>query len=306
MSTIITNKNSTNSSAPAATGLTAGELAICTLSGSEKLYTKNSAGTVVNLLDWSKVGSKPTTLSGYGITDAVSTTSLNNHINNSSVHLSTNQLNVLNRLSIVDNKLQISGDTYSTGDISAFGVASGSTSSGGGLITTVNTTSNLGGTFLDTDYTSTFNSAAINSIYLATNTNTSNVSTLNNTVSSLNSTVSTLNSNVSTLSTKVASLTGGTTSITGTYYNSSSGKYVYEGGYTILASGLIWQWGRLSGDDGTYSFPYTFPHKCLSIQITTNRTSSGSNGTNHAGNLTTSTFYAVLDATEGWFFAIGY
>ncbi|WP_321425008.1 tail fiber domain-containing protein [uncultured Bacteroides sp.] len=64
-------KNSTNSSAPAATGITAGELAICTLSGSEKLYTKNSAGTVVNLLDWSKIGSKPTTLSGYGITNTI-------------------------------------------------------------------------------------------------------------------------------------------------------------------------------------------------------------------------------------------
>nr|WP_320038848.1 hypothetical protein [uncultured Bacteroides sp.] len=272
MSVII--RNSTKTSVP--TGLTTGELALCNLVGQEKLYTKNSAGNTINLLDYSCISNKPTNSNYLSLTGGT-----------------------------ISGDLMVTGKITAGGEISAFGAGSG-TGSTSSIITTVNNSSGFGGSYADNDFTSTFNSAAINSLYLASNTNANNISTLNSTVSSLSSTVSTLNSNVSSLSSTVANLSGGTTSISGTYYNSSSGKYVYEGGYTILTSGLIWQWGRLSGDDGIYKFPLTFPHKCLSIQITTNRTSTGSLGANHAGNLTTSTFYAVLDATEGWFFAIGY
>jgi len=63
-------KNSTSTTVPTLSAT--GEIAICTLAGSEKLYTKNSAGNTVNLLDWSKVASKPNTLSGYGIVDSIS------------------------------------------------------------------------------------------------------------------------------------------------------------------------------------------------------------------------------------------
>jgi hypothetical protein len=249
-------------------------------------------------------GTNPTTLSGYGITDAVTLSSYNTHVS-SSLHLTTNQLNVLNRLSIVDDKIQISGSTYATGEMSAYGSGTGS-GGGSGLISTVYGTSGFGGVYSNADFTNTFNAYAINSLYNSTQSNTNSISTLNSSVSSLSSTVSTLNSNVSSLSSTVASLSGGTTSFSSTYYNSSSGKYVYYGGYTKLPSGLILEWGYLQGDDGVYSFPYTFPTKCLSIVLSTNRTTSGSNGTNHAGNVTNSTFQAVLDGTNGWFFAVGY
>ncbi len=50
-------KNSTSTAIPT---ITSGELALCTLAGSEKLYTKNSAGNTINLLDFSTI--KGTTL----------------------------------------------------------------------------------------------------------------------------------------------------------------------------------------------------------------------------------------------------
>ncbi len=195
---------------------------------------------------------------------------------------------------------------YSTGEISAYNSGTGGTGGTSGLISSVYGTAGFGGTYSNTDYTNTFNAYAINSLYNSTTSNTNSISTLNSTVNSLSSTVSTLNGNVSSLSSTVASLTGGTTSFNSTYYYSSSGRYLYNAGYSILPGGLIIQWGEMRNDDGTYGFPYTFPNKCLSIHITTNRTSAGSNGTNHAGNVTNSSFYAVLDASTGWMLAIGY
>lgn len=80
----------------------------------------------------------PTTLSGYGITDGVTTTSFNEHVNdfnthvNSDAHLTPTQENILSHLKIVDNKLQADIDFYSTGEVSAFGPGTGSGGGGGG------------------------------------------------------------------------------------------------------------------------------------------------------------------------------
>lgn len=268
-------------------------------------------GTTDIAIPFNNLISKPTTLAGYGITDSVNIsgsqtiTGAKTFQNVSGITLSNGTKSV--NLSVdSDGKLKIDNDLYSTGEISAYNSGTGSTGGTSGLISSVYGTAGFGGTYSSSDYTNTFNAYAINSLYNSTASNTSSISTLNSTVNSLSSTVSTLNSNVSSLSSTVASLSGGSTSFSGTYYNSSSGKYLYYGGYTIFPNGLIMQWGQMQGDDGTYSFPYTFPNKCLSIQITTNRTSSGSNGTNHAGNVTNSSFYAVLDASTGWMLAIGY
>jgi len=65
MSQTVKIKNSTNTSAP--TSLELGELALGTTAGSEKLYMKNSAGSIVVLNDFSKILNKPSTLSGYNL-----------------------------------------------------------------------------------------------------------------------------------------------------------------------------------------------------------------------------------------------
>lgn len=65
-------KNSSGSTLPT---LEHGELAINFKSGSETLYTKNSANQIIAFNDWAKILNKPTTLSGYGITDALNTSS---------------------------------------------------------------------------------------------------------------------------------------------------------------------------------------------------------------------------------------
>lgn len=112
----------------------------------------------------------PTTLSGYGITDGVTTTVFNTLVNefnthvNSDVHLTTTQKNILAHLQIVNGKLQSDIDFYSTGEISAFGAGSGG-SSGGGLIQTVYGYSSLGGAFNNTTLTDTFNAYTINQLH---------------------------------------------------------------------------------------------------------------------------------------------
>lgn len=90
-----------------------------------------------------------------------------------------------------------------------------------------------------------------------------------------------------------------------TTYYAGSGRYLYSSGYLCMPNGIIFQWGYMQNGSGAYGFPYVFPTKCLSINITTNRTNTGSLGANHAGNVTTSSFYAVMDGTYGWMFAVG-
>ncbi len=119
-------KNSLKTTTPS--GITTGELALTTLNGSEKLWMKNS----------------------------------NNEIKY--INVTDEEREVLSRLSVVNNRLQISGDTYSTGELSAYGVGDGTGSTGGGLIATVYDSSDLNGTYLDSNYTDTFNAFTINKL----------------------------------------------------------------------------------------------------------------------------------------------
>lgn len=78
------------------------------------------------------------------------------------------------------------------------------------------------------------------------------------------------------------------------------------GGYQKFSNGLILQWANLRSNTTTYSFPLTWPHRAFSIVLSTERTSSGSRGMNHVANITQTSFYAVIDGTYGYMFAIGY
>ena len=66
---------------------------------------------------------------------------------------------------IVDGKLKIDVDTYSTGELSAYGAGSSTGGSGGGLIKYVYDSTDLNGIYNDTDYNNTFNAYTINEIY---------------------------------------------------------------------------------------------------------------------------------------------
>lgn len=63
--------------------------------------------------------SKPTTLSGYGITDGMSVTIFDTHVS-SNLHLTQAQKDVLAKLSVVNNNLQVSTNLYATGEITAY------------------------------------------------------------------------------------------------------------------------------------------------------------------------------------------
>lgn len=80
----------------------------------------------------------------------------------------------------------------------------------------------------------------------------------------------------------------------------------FTGGYQKFSNGLILQWAHLMSNANTYNFPLTWPNSALSVMVSTVRTNSGSRGYNHVGNITTSKYYALIDANEGYMFAIGY
>ncbi|WDF64517.1 gp53-like domain-containing protein [Flavobacterium sp. KACC 22763] len=86
----------------------------------------------------------------------------------------------------------------------------------------------------------------------------------------------------------------------------SIGVIPFTGGYQKFSNGLILQWARLMSNANTYTFPLTWPHGALSVMVSTIRTNSGSRGYNHVANVTESTYYALIDANEGYMFAIGY
>ena len=54
--------------------------------------------TTVDSVDWTAIENTPTSLAGYGITDAASSTVLNNHTNDTSVHLTSTQNTLLDTL----------------------------------------------------------------------------------------------------------------------------------------------------------------------------------------------------------------
>lgn len=71
-------------------------------------------------------------------------------------------LDVLAKLSIVDGNLKVDTNLWSTGEVSAYGAGIGT--GGGGLITSVLGSAGLGGSYLDSDLTNTFNAYTINLI----------------------------------------------------------------------------------------------------------------------------------------------
>lgn len=81
---------------------------------------------------------------------------------------------------------------------------------------------------------------------------------------------------------------------------------VATGGYQKFSNGLILQWARLSSGTTTYSFPLSWPHMAFSVVLSTYRSTSGSRGTNHVTNVSQTTYYAVIDGSSGYMFAIGY
>lgn len=114
-------------------------------------------------INFSNIRNTPTTLLGYGITDALGLATFEEHTNNGR-HLTDLQKDILDLFSIVDGKLQVSSDFYSTGEVSAFGAGSGG-SGGGGIIQTVYGISGLSATYSDANLTETFNAATIKKIY---------------------------------------------------------------------------------------------------------------------------------------------
>jgi hypothetical protein len=78
--------------------------------------------------------------------------------------------------------------------------------------------------------------------------------------------------------------------------------------YQILPGGVIMQWGYQAGTSMTtpVTFPIAFPNACRSVSVTTYRSSSGSNGYNHATSVTKTGFSMILDsAYDGFWIAFG-
>lgn len=86
----------------------------------------------------------------------------------------------------------------------------------------------------------------------------------------------------------------------------SIGVIPLTGGYQKFSNGLILQWAYLMNNANTYTFPLAWPNGALSVMVSTIRTSSGSRGYNHVGNITKNNYYALIDASNGYMFAIGY
>jgi hypothetical protein len=86
----------------------------------------------------------------------------------------------------------------------------------------------------------------------------------------------------------------------------SIGVVPLTGGYQKFSNGLILQWAYLMNNSNTYTFPLAWPNGALSVMVSTLRTSSGSRGCNHVGNITKNNYYALIDASNGYMFAIGY
>ncbi|WP_338840985.1 gp53-like domain-containing protein [Flavobacterium ginsenosidimutans] len=79
-----------------------------------------------------------------------------------------------------------------------------------------------------------------------------------------------------------------------------------NGGYQKFSNGLILQWAYLTNNSTTYTFPLTWPNRALSVVLSTVRNSSGSKGFNHVYSITSTSYFAVIDGTYGYMFAIGY
>lgn len=89
---------------------------------------------------------------------------LHSHANKSIIDsLTQANLDVLAKLSVVDGNLKVDTNLWSTGELSAYGTGAGS-GGGTGLITSVLESGGLGGSYLNSDLTNTFNAYTINLI----------------------------------------------------------------------------------------------------------------------------------------------
>ena len=109
---------------------------------------------------WGSITGKPTTISGYGITDAYTKQTVDDKI--SVLQSAINAINSWFTLS--DGTLITTYNIAADGEVSAGGKSSGGGGGTGGLIQTVYGYSSLGGTFSDNDKNDTFNAYTINTL----------------------------------------------------------------------------------------------------------------------------------------------
>ena len=98
----------------------------------------NGKASADHVHSWASLTDKPTTLSGFGITDGVDKDSFDTHVRafdthvNSSAHLTTGQRAVLAMLSVDDDgNLKIDGNAFTTGWLAQLGAATGEGGTGG-------------------------------------------------------------------------------------------------------------------------------------------------------------------------------
>lgn len=121
---------------------------------------------VVNLpayptsMAWGSITGKPTTISGYGITDAYTKQTVDDKI--AALQSAISAINSWFTLS--DGTLITTYNIAADGEVSAGGQSSGGGGGTGGLIQTVYGYSSLGGTFSDNDKNDTFNAYTINTL----------------------------------------------------------------------------------------------------------------------------------------------
>ena len=121
---------------------------------------------VVNLpayptsMAWGAITGKPTTISGYGITDAYTKQTVDDKI-----AALQSAINVINSwFTLSDGTLITTYNIAADGEVSAGGQSSGGGGGTGGLIQTVYGYSSLGGTFSDNNKNDTFNAYTINTL----------------------------------------------------------------------------------------------------------------------------------------------
>lgn len=127
-------------------------------------YGITDAASSIHSHEFSTITNKPTTLSGYGIADSYDKTQVDTLLSGKMSSAIFNDLfekvNIGTELAPVY-AIKAKYDFYGIGEVSAYGIGIGG-SGGSGLI--VYGYNNLGGTFLDSDYTDTFNAYTINQL----------------------------------------------------------------------------------------------------------------------------------------------
>lgn len=175
-----------NTTIAAANGKVLSAITVNSLGHVTSVSSKTLKTVDIPALDWSKITSgKPTTLSGYGITDGVNAVSVSgsgNAVTSASVSGHTLTLTkgatylpkatfdeLFEKVNIGTSSAPVYAikakfGLYSEEFISARGANSSGGSSGGGLIQTVYGSASLGGTFSDSSLDDTFNAYTINKI----------------------------------------------------------------------------------------------------------------------------------------------